>query len=576
MAFPRLRRYNLTLVRAESSADGGTPYAGLVLPRRQGATVRLAETINPGETKQVTVFNVGRVLVGDQLRNGLLQQVATVVSIPDDETLELSVLSTSPAVVLVQDDRLVVESPIAAFKENSGTIPSAPITSSDTGLLPPTYLKEEFFDAQVVDTNTDPQKTNEPTRLYVDQRSGYTSDELDIRDFGGDIQAALDRAFVDVQGSPAGAVVYIPPGTWTVNQTLVVRGGRITIRGAGLDSRIKAAADFDLVRLHGAEGKEQVFDFVMRDLMLLGINDGGTATGSGSGIVCDGPSRSTGAAFPTGFHFDHVSIFKMPGHGVRLFNVDFPVFLDTSFVTNGQHGLYCFGTAQISCYHCYANNNQWNGVFVEAGQLYWQGIGIENNAQADPNPADPEAYERFGAQLRLKGCNSTMICRTQIEKYAARDGAPTPPAKNGIVLEGCQSTVVEACSFLPAELDGANDPEAIAVRAIGTPALGPCEGVQVNANNIFGIGTGVFFEGFNGEPLGCRKSLLAQNVGNNLATLYNIDDGEENVVSPADDCPDIAADAVAVGQMRLNPLNPPGQRLLVRTVTSGPDWTPIA
>lgn len=183
----------------------------------------------------------------------------------------------------------------------------------------------------------------------------------------------------------------------------------------------------------------------------------------------------------------------MAGDGIQMQQCDFPMFLDCTINECAGNGIWIKDTRQASFYQCYSNSNCQYGVYAEGCDVYWQGIGIENNALK----ADLDAVDE-GAQMRLKNCFSCVICRTDFETFGhynpGTTNFSTRTRTNALVIEGCRGIVVSGNQFFPAGSpppSQGHDQPTIGVRIIDNAVS---RGIYISGNDFLTINRGVKIE----------------------------------------------------------------------------------
>jgi hypothetical protein len=222
---------------------------------RSGATVS-ATTVVPASATgaQVPVFDLGQVATGDTVRIGVGPGTLTVSGLATNQVRVAN--PTSSPITLTSGSRLVPTN-------NRPNVYTDPLCSVALGsLLYPdstgqasAYLPNNRMDYDVA-------IPGHSTRLYVDGAGMLgRSDRAwnDLRDFGGDLQAAINAL------PPAGGTVFVPRGVWLLTSGVTVDGLNVSIVGEQQGSVLRAATAnaFDLITVNAAF-------FQMRDLTLDG------------------------------------------------------------------------------------------------------------------------------------------------------------------------------------------------------------------------------------------------------------------------------------------------------------------
>lgn len=290
---------------------------------------------------------------------------------------------------------------------------------------------------------------------------------FNVADYGFDIQAALDAA------SPPGdiflqrgGIVYMPRRQYVVNNPLIVRGGRLTLKGENLDTLIHPSVDNEpVIKLIGAQDGK-VHDFEAQTFTIVGRREN-----SGNiGIYCKGEDGIR----PAGFRFYNISMFNLL-EGIYFENVDFPMFTRCGVAGSKGNGMTFKNTAQISMYHCFVQGNAGKGIHVEdALGFYFQGPGIENNGFEGEDVPNNGAW-----QLHAKNSTSVVVTRSDIERFV-----------NGILLEGCRGVGITNNVFLPAPNLRGRQVTGVLVRRDLESAQhasgGVSAGVEITGNTFYG------------------------------------------------------------------------------------------
>lgn len=319
---------------------------------------------------------------------------------------------------------------------------------------------------------------------------------FNVRDHGG-IQATLDLVSKDQSYGKRGGKVYIPRGQWSVENPVVVRGGRITLVGENLDTNIiPTRSGVPLIRIDPATAH----DFRMDTLMLMGREG---VTGN-VGIECIGtPERLV-----PGLSFENVQISRLH-EGVRMEYCDFPLFHRFGVDHCASHGMRFLHASAVRMTHSFVQRNGGHGIWAEESLgFYFQGPGLQANERA---------------QAHFIGCKSVEIHRTDIEEFV-----------HGIELDGNRGVVIQGCVFLPKN----NIPwqEVFGVHLIA--GENENSGVQITGNTFYGsddkLDNYAHTTGVCADPDSTTDIFLAANgpgsAGPARLTLYDIAPGPRQFI----------------------------------------------
>lgn len=283
---------------------------------------------------------------------------------------------------------------------------------------------------------------------------------FNVADYGNDIQTALNAASDDQTFLLRGGTVFIPRGQYVVDNPLLVKGGRLILRGENLDVSIEPSnSDLPVVKLQGDNSAGfGIHDFKAERFQINGSP--GSITGC-VGISCIGES----GYYPSGLRFEDVFINECE-IGAVFDHANFPMFTRCGVFGSVSHGMTFREVSQISFYHCFIQVNGGKGLQVEdALGFYFQGPGLQNNTDW---------------QLHLLNSWSCHLDRSDIEEFV-----------NGVLIQGCRGVGITYNVFLPKpNIAGANvtailikaDPSSLAVQGPGA------SGIAIIGNTIFGSG----------------------------------------------------------------------------------------
>lgn len=221
----KLKKVQFTCFTSRSGVDNTqiplVSSAAAVKVYKQGATVTSsAGPIAAGPTGTVvTVRDIGGIVAGDVVQKGLSSAAtATVLSVNSRTSITLGSLVGSLSVVA--DDRLVPNTNRPTlYTESTG---NSGVGSSNVGsdadasvaFYTPTAWVDVFFSVDGGST---------VSRATYDVEAGYSSKVIDIRDYGGDLQAAFDAL------PTSGGGVYLPDG-YVCTVSAVVTMSTVNVR----------------------------------------------------------------------------------------------------------------------------------------------------------------------------------------------------------------------------------------------------------------------------------------------------------------------------------------------------------
>jgi hypothetical protein len=273
---------------------------------------------------------------------------------------------------------------------------------------------------------------------------------FNVKDYGNSIQNTLDLISSDQSFLKRGGTVYIPRGQYVEN--LVVRGGRITLRGENLDTTIHPLDPTKPAITLVATGEYKVHDLVMENFQVIAREKGEYGENLGVGIQCIGTPDTR----PGGLNFRRVFVNEF-ATGSHFDNCDFPHF-DGCGAWGNDIGVFLKDVSQVYFEHCFIQHSHADGIYGEnLLGFYFQGPGVQAN---------------IGAQIFLKNCSSVLIERSDIEEF-----------KDGIILKGCRGVGINNNVFLPESyIDG----ETVRGVILQPSELHKNSGVQIIGNVFFG------------------------------------------------------------------------------------------
>lgn len=238
---------------------------------------------------------------------------------------------------------------------------------------------------------------------------------FNVADYGNDIQAALDDVSNLQTFGNRGGTVYIPRGEYNVDNPLLVRGGRIILRGENLDVLIRPAnSGVPVMELEGDDSSDfGVHDFKGETFQIVG-----TAQTGNVGIECIGQ----GGYRPNGIRFENVFVSGVE-KGVHMEDVDFPKFTRFGISEIDGDGAEFINCAAIAFYHSFIILCGAKGLIVDTALgFYYQGPGFE-------------LCDDW--HVHLKHSQSCVIERCDFENYIS-----------GVLVEGCRAVRISDNVFL--------------------------------------------------------------------------------------------------------------------------------
>jgi hypothetical protein len=423
MARPIAPRFEITVLKDKSSTDKAqVPATQAVINfYRAGATVSVAVTIPAlAESVPVSVYDAGLLAVNDFVRPGTGMGPGTLVvsAVTGNQLLITSNMGSD--VTLEVGMRLVPTN-------NRPNVFKDPLclTSYGTSLAVDSvtarasaYLASNRVDYDVT-------ITGQPLRLYVDGAGVIgRSDQrwIDLRDFGGDLQAAINAL------PPDGGIVFVPRGPCRLTSGVVVNAPNVSIVGEQLGSVITTDAPntFDLITVNRP-------NFQMRDVKL----DGAAGTYDANGKCClviQGVGVSNNEVRGVGLWNVTMSgapryalwlrdvedlyargcmIVENPGSGVRIDKVSAPTtiarFLGGEIGQNQRRGLEAASVSGVLAVGCTFEGNR-----IVGGEDDGAGVDIENCGRVELRSCYFEdAYNKTTTQTKqfvaLRSCPSAIL-----------------------------------------------------------------------------------------------------------------------------------------------------------------------
>lgn len=267
MANILLRPIKLTLLKDYSTGDGRqSPAAGAVVTcYYEGATSSNSTTIGTSATA-CPVYNSGALAVGDTVQLNTDSTTTFYVSeITSSTSVKIASNTGSPVGLAIGDRLLVTNRVPTLYNDEAATSARADntVTADSRGFVQ-FYTPTLRFDYIMSGSGITSTLVKEELGGWM--RGAVTS--LNVKDFGGSIQAALDA----LGGN--GGEVFIPLGTYTITSTILVPR-YCTVRGEGKNRTIiqtSGSNNFDAFQLCGP-------GITMSDLTIYGTGVSGTGRG---------------------------------------------------------------------------------------------------------------------------------------------------------------------------------------------------------------------------------------------------------------------------------------------------------
>lgn len=424
MARPIAPRFEITVLKNKSGTDTAQVPAtdATIKFYRQGATVKTAVTLPSHTYATLSVYDVGQLAIGDTVRVDIGTATLSVLDIPSSSEVQVWNGATTSVGVLSGARLVPTNNPPQVYADPLGTVPLGTSISVDgVTARASAYLSRDRVDYDVSIPGQTP-------RLYVDA-SGVMgrSDQRwnDIRDFGGDVQAAIDALPGD------GGIVFVPRGTWLLSSGITVAKAGVTIMGEQDCSVLRAATanSFDLVTV--TQGQ-----FQMRDLKL----DGAATSYSSTGKSC----------------------LVMLGYGVSG-NLGVNLQLQNVVITGApRYGLYLRDVITFLAEACNFDSNKGSGTRIEtvtSGATSTQFISCTFSGNGDRGcecnnvsvltflGCTFEANKGGVDSSQGNGLDALDCARIEVMSSLFRNADTASQPAQFVFLHNCQSAVVDGCMF---------------------------------------------------------------------------------------------------------------------------------
>jgi len=390
---------------------------------RAGATVSADVTVPALQPNvPVQVFDPGLLAVNDAVRPGTGAGPGTLIVSGVSPTQLLVSSNMGADVLLGVGTRLVpTNSQPSVYLDPLCTVPLGTFVNADSAGRAYAYLANDRVDYDV-------SIPGQPLRLYVDGAGLIGRSDRrwnDIRDFGGNLQAAIDALPAD------GGIVFVPRGTLWLTSGVTVNTPNVTILGEQANSVISVATGnlFDLITARQP-------NFQMRDVVLDGNASSSDATGK-SCLVVQGVGVSGNAV-----------------RGVALWNV--------SLNNAPRYGLWLRDVEDFHAQSCMVGGNRISGVRIEKVSAP---ITVARFVGG-------EIGQNLGFGLQAVGVTGVTLVGTTFEHNQVvggeNDGA-------GVDVESCGRVEIRSCYFENASNQaGAGSKQFVAVRSCPGAVVTEC------------------------------------------------------------------------------------------------------
>jgi Right handed beta helix region len=234
------------------------------------------------------------------------------------------------------------------------------------------------------------------------------------------IQAALDAA----EASGIGGIVFIPTGTWYINNTLNI-GSRVVVAGMGWGSRLilangtaSAASPKPMLKAKTATNY-----ITIQDLYLDGNSANQTDTNNASHGIDFGRGTTEGSGPPVydgGLMVSNVLAYNCQGYGFNLGG----------------------GATTMRAYGCYAYHNTSNGFFMKTDCTIDGCVAGNNSGHGFEWYAATSVYARgckaFGGQTGYKVGYSKIIAFANCQAEDTQLSGWTITSSSHVNLDNCQ------------------------------------------------------------------------------------------------------------------------------------------
>jgi len=426
MARPISPRFDIRVLKDKSTSDSAqVPATDAVINfYRAGATVSEEITIPPlAEYVTVKIFDPGRLAVNDVVRSDTNTSHFVVSEITSPTELKLT-SNMGSTFTLPLGSRLVpTNNPPSAYLDPLGTFPLGSSLAMDAAGRASAYLTSDRVDFDV-------SIPGQPLRLHVDGGGAFgRSDQAwnNIRDFGGNLQAAIDALPAD------GGTVFVPCGDWPQASGVTVDKPNVTILGEQLGSvlRPKDSLTFDLITVNQT-------NFQMRDVTL----DGKASAGDPNGKCClvvrgVGLSRHT----VRGVALWHVWLTGAPRYGLWLRDVEDFYAQSCMIVANQGSGVRIERVSAATTVSRFVGG--------EIGQNHLRGLQAVGVSGVLLVGCTFEGNRAVGGEDDGVGVDIESCTRVELRSCYFEDAwnHTDTPSKQFVAIRSCASAIVTECWF---------------------------------------------------------------------------------------------------------------------------------
>jgi hypothetical protein len=450
-------RFEITVLTDKSTSDHAqVPAAGAAIQfYRAGATVSATVTVpaSPPDSA-VFVYDPGRVAVGDTVRIGTGPGVLTVSGVFPDHLLLTN--SSGTSIQLTVGTRLVPTNnpPNAYMDPFCGASIGSALYTDPIGRAG-AYLSSNRVDYDVV-------ITGQPLKLYVDG-AGVTgrSDQAwnDLRDFGGNLQAAIDALPID------GGTVFVPRGTWPLASGVVVNISNVTIVGEGADSVLRAATpnSYNMVTVNQG-------NFQLRDITL----DGAATVQDLAGKSCLSiPAFEPTSGVILNVVLENATLTGAPAYGLWMQDVIIFMAHGCHFDANQGDGARIVtktgGATTTQFTSCTFSRNGNRGCSADNVNVFtFRSCIFEGNKGGSGDSA--------GNGIDVIGCNRIEV----LSSYFANPDTSSPLFEL-ILLRNCIASAIDGCSFDGGAVIAKQPVQAVRYSNCQWPRLSNCVGANLGS-----------------------------------------------------------------------------------------------